>query len=55
MTRAIKATVKAGIEVSRVEIDKEGKIVVVTGKPKETDSEEPNPWDGVADETKRLA
>jgi hypothetical protein len=27
------ATVAAGIEVSRVEIDKDGKIVVIIGKP----------------------
>jgi hypothetical protein len=39
MTRALKATVAAGIRVVRVEIDKDGKIVIVTGKPAETDSE----------------
>jgi hypothetical protein len=62
LTRALKGTVAAGIEVSRVEIDKEGKIVIVPGKPAERGSEnrgrnewEPNPWDGLADETKRLA
>jgi hypothetical protein len=33
VTRAIKAAVAAGIDVARVEIDKEGKIVIVTGKP----------------------
>ena len=54
MTRVLKAIGKAGIE-AKVEINKEGKIVILPGKPKETDSEEPNPWDGVADETKRLA
>ena len=35
VTRALRATVAAGIEVQRIEIDKDGKIVVVTGKPKE--------------------
>jgi hypothetical protein len=35
VTRALRATVAAGIEVERIEIDKDGKIVVVTGKPKE--------------------
>ena len=33
VTRAIKAAIAAGIDVARVEIDKEGKIVIVTGKP----------------------
>jgi hypothetical protein len=35
-----------GLEVARVEIDKDGKIVVIAGKPMaaETDS---NPWDEV--------
>jgi hypothetical protein len=33
VTRALRATVAAGIEVRRVEIDKDGKIVLVTGKP----------------------
>lgn len=33
LTRAIKAAQAAGIEVSRIEIDREGKIVVVIGKP----------------------
>ena len=32
VTRALRATVAAGIEVQRIEIDKDGKIVVVTGK-----------------------
>jgi hypothetical protein len=31
VTKALKATVKAGIAVERVEIDKSGKIVIVTG------------------------
>lgn len=32
VTKAIKATVKAGIAVERVEIDKNGKITIVTAK-----------------------
>jgi len=32
VTKALKATVKAGIAVERVEIDKDGKIVIVTGR-----------------------
>jgi nitrate reductase NapAB chaperone NapD len=31
VTAAVKAVVAAGVEVARVEVDKEGKIVVVTG------------------------
>ena len=33
MTRAIKAARLAGLNVERVEVDKDGKIIVVTGKP----------------------
>ena len=32
VTAAVKGAVKAGVEVRRVEIDKDGKIVVVTTK-----------------------
>jgi hypothetical protein len=31
VTRALRATVAAGIEVQRIEIEKDGKIIVVTG------------------------
>jgi len=50
VTRALKATVKAGIAVERVEIDKEGKIVVVTVRPGDAaNGEKPgkNEWDVV--------
>ena len=50
VTKAIKATVKAGIPVERVEIDKNGKIVIVTAKAKDAVNEnypEKNEWDGV--------
>jgi molybdopterin biosynthesis enzyme len=33
MVRAIKAAVAAGVEIARVEVDKEGKIVIIAGKP----------------------
>ena len=39
ITRAVKAVAEAGVEVARVEIDKAGKIVIVTGKPGEANGE----------------
>jgi hypothetical protein len=48
VTKALKATVKAGIAVERVEIDKNGKIVVVTAKPEDAvngEKLEENEWD----------
>ena len=50
LTKAIKATVKAGIAVGRVEIDKTGRIVIVTAKPEDAANGEKlgkNEWDGV--------
>ena len=41
--RAIKAARAAGLEVARVEIDKDGKIVIIAGKP--TDALERNELD----------
>ena len=35
VTRAVKAVVAAGVDIARVEIDKSGKIVIVSGKPQE--------------------
>jgi hypothetical protein len=32
VTKALRGTVKAGLNVQRIEIDREGKIVVFTGK-----------------------
>jgi hypothetical protein len=37
VTVAVKAVVAAGVAVARVEIDKEGKIVMIAGKPTETE------------------
>jgi len=48
LTAAVKAMVAAGVEVARVEIGKDGKIVVVTGKSGETPDEngkDENEWD----------
>jgi len=33
MTRAVRAVVAAGLAVARIEVDKDGKIVIVPGKP----------------------
>jgi hypothetical protein len=44
MVRAIKAAVAAGVEIARVEVDKEGKIVIIAGKPGEQIGEG-NEWD----------
>jgi len=35
LTRAVKATIAAGVSVARVEVDRDGKITVVAGKPAE--------------------
>jgi hypothetical protein len=32
---AVKGAVAAGVEVARIEVDKEGRIVIVAGKPNE--------------------
>jgi hypothetical protein len=50
VTKAIKATVKAGIAVERVEIDRDGKIVIVSTKAEDVANGEKsgkNEWDGV--------
>ena len=41
VTKALRGTVKAGLNVQRIEIDREGKIVVYTGKqPKHANVED---------------
>ncbi len=47
LTRAVKAVVAAGVDVLRVEVDKAGRIIVVTSKPDEnrTPEGEANEWD----------
>ncbi len=47
VTRALKATMAAGLGVQRIEIDRFGKIVVITGKPADNESEGRNEWDTV--------
>jgi hypothetical protein len=41
MTRAVKAVVAAGLAVARVEVDKQGRIIVIPGKAEPTSSS----WD----------
>jgi hypothetical protein len=50
VTAAIKAVVAAGIEVRRVEVERDGRIVVIAGKPELSTAERkdaPNSWEGV--------
>jgi hypothetical protein len=42
---AVKAVLDAGVEVARVEVDKDGKIIVFAGKPGEPLSNESGSWD----------
>ena len=44
VVRALKATRAAGIEVVRLEIAKDGKIIVVVGKPDEADDSPLDQW-----------
>jgi hypothetical protein len=48
--RAIKGATAAGMEIARVEISKDGVIVMVPSKPEEPVDERPetNEWDSVA-------
>jgi hypothetical protein len=51
MTAAAKAVMAAGLEVARVEVDKNGKIVVITTKTQDVvdsgSGEGGNPWDTI--------
>jgi hypothetical protein len=49
-TRAVKAARKAGLEIAGVRVSREGDIVILAGKPRETSqAETANPWDEVLD------
>jgi hypothetical protein len=43
--RAVKGVEAAGKSAARVEVDRDGKIVIVIGKPADHDSEAVNEWD----------
>jgi hypothetical protein len=48
VARVVKGVVKAGVEVARVEVDKEGRIVIIANKLRESmNGAESNPWDEV--------
>jgi hypothetical protein len=49
ITRAVKGAVKAGLNVQRFEVDRDGKIVVFAGQPEAhgTIEKQANEWDGV--------
>jgi hypothetical protein len=50
---AVKAVVATGVELARVEVDKDGRITVVAGKPLPNDNSSPdranggNEWDRI--------
>ena len=44
---AVDGATAAGREVARVEIDKDDKIVLVIGKPMESETDNTNAWDEV--------
>ena len=46
---AVKAVIKAGCEVTRVEIDKNGKIAILTGNGQERDRPPSSEWDCIID------
>ncbi len=51
VTRAVKGVVAAGVDVMRVEVDTDGRIKVIAGKPEIGPSgskvEEANEWDRI--------
>ena len=49
VTRAVKAVTAAGVHIARIEIDKAGKIVIITVDPTNQPGEmaEANEWDRV--------
>jgi hypothetical protein len=48
VTRAVKAVAAAGVHIARIEIDKSGKIVIITVDPTDQPGEtEANEWDRI--------
>jgi hypothetical protein len=46
LTRAIKAVEAAGLTIARAEVDKDGKIVIVPGRPEAGEQNELDAWIG---------
>ena len=44
-TRLMRAALAAGLAVQRIEVDRDGKLVVVTGEPGKTEVSSRNEWD----------
>jgi hypothetical protein len=57
VTRAVKAVVAAGVEVVRVEVDRQGRISVIAGKPSGQSGDEPpsNEWDEIINDKNSTA
>jgi hypothetical protein len=49
VTKAVKAVVKAGLPVARVEVLRDGRILVIAGQPEQGQNSEAitNEWDSV--------
>jgi hypothetical protein len=47
VTKAVKAVRSAGVDIVRVELTKDGKIVIITGSATEHSQAEANEWDRV--------
>jgi hypothetical protein len=46
VTRAVKAVTSAGVNIARIEIAKDGRIVIITlAEPSEMERREGNTWD----------
>jgi hypothetical protein len=50
VTRAVKAVTAAGVEIARIEIDKAGKITIITQSSEHNGQgrEEVNEWDSIS-------
>jgi hypothetical protein len=47
VTKILRGAEKAGLAVERVEVDRDGKIVIFTGERRYPDGNEENEWDTV--------
>jgi len=45
LARAIRAAAKSGVPTKRVEIDQDGKIIVILGSQQQREQEGANEWD----------